>query len=164
MSRSRRGWAMRERSASGGRAPRSRTTWVAASRCSAGSTASRYGSPPRSGVAVEARKTVMAVRSGWEAIVGCIGTKTARNAHSVVGSRETGNLVLALIGNAHDAGPFFGFTLRSHWTRSSSVKASPSVSRRRTRKARLYAAYPHKSQVVVAWIAEQTHTLAPFGS
>src|SRR5438132_835906 len=150
--------------ASGGRAPRSRTTRVAARRSSAGSTASRYGSPPRSRVAVEARKTVIAVKSGWEAIVGCIGTKTAHNAHSVVGSRESGNAVLALIGNAHDAGPFFGFTLRSHWTRSSSVKASPSVSRRLTRKARLYAAYPHKSQVVVPSIAEQTHTLAPFGS
>src|SRR5712664_383292 len=133
--------------ASGGRAPRARTTRVAASRSSAGSTASRYARPPRSGLAVEARRTVMAFRSGWEAIVGCIG-----------------NAVLALIGNAHDAGPFFGFTLRSHWTRSSSVKASPSVSRRLTRKARLYAAYSHKSQVVVPSIAEQTHTLAPFGS
>src|SRR3989442_1312054 len=144
--------------------PRSRTTRVAASRCSAGSTASRYGSPPRSGVAGGARKTVIALRSRCITIVGCIGTKTARNAHSVVGSRESGNAVFALIGNAHDAGPFFGFTLRSHWTRSSSVKASPSVSRRLTRKARLYAAYSHKSQVVVPSIAEQTHTLAPFGS
>src|SRR5438552_10373940 len=103
----------------------------------------------------------MAVRSGWEAIVGCIGTKTARNAHSVVGSRESGNAVLALIGNAHDAGPFFGFTLRSHWTRSSSVKASPSVSRRLTRKARLYAEYYHNRQVVVLWIVGLTDTLAP---
>src|SRR5206468_1264206 len=91
--------------ASGGRAPRSRITRAAASRCSAGSTASRYVRPPRSGVAVEARKTVRAFTSGWEAIVGCIGTKTARNAHSLVGSRESGNAVLALIGNAHDAGP-----------------------------------------------------------
>src|SRR5438876_1392122 len=91
--------------ASGGRAPRSRSTRVAVSRSSAGSTASRYARPPRSGVAVEARRTVMAFRSGWEAIVGCIGTKTARNAHSVVGPRESGNAVLALIGNAHDAGP-----------------------------------------------------------
>src|SRR3989475_10834977 len=46
--------------ASGGGAPRSRTTRVGASRCSAGSTASRYGRPPRAGVAVEATKTVMA--------------------------------------------------------------------------------------------------------
>src|SRR5438128_314420 len=35
--------------------------------------ASRYGRPPRSGVAVEARKTVMAFRSGWLRLVGCIG-------------------------------------------------------------------------------------------
>src|SRR5437879_891690 len=56
--------------ASGGRAPRSRTTRVAARRSSAGSTASRYGRPPRSGVAVEARKTVMAFTSRWLTIVG----------------------------------------------------------------------------------------------
>src|SRR5438046_7795695 len=61
--------------ASGGRAPRSRTTRVAASRCSAGSTASRYGSPPRSGVAVEARKTVIAVTSGSLTRVGGIGPR-----------------------------------------------------------------------------------------
>src|SRR6266404_5711331 len=59
--------------ASGGRTPRSRTTRAAASRCSAGRTASRYGSPPRSGVAVEASKTVMAVTSGWLTLVGDIG-------------------------------------------------------------------------------------------
>src|SRR5437870_8350241 len=59
--------------ASGGRVPRSRTTRVAASRSSAGSTASRYGSPPRSGIAVEARKTVMAFRSGALTLVGGIG-------------------------------------------------------------------------------------------
>src|SRR2546425_5149286 len=58
--------------ASGGRAPRSRTTRVAASRCSAGSTASRYGRPPRSGVAVEARKTVTAFKSGSFSFVGGI--------------------------------------------------------------------------------------------
>ena len=61
--------------ASGGRAPRSRTTRVAARRCSAGSTASRYGSPPRSGVAVEARKTVMAFTSGSLTLVGGIGPR-----------------------------------------------------------------------------------------
>src|SRR5256885_8041114 len=99
----------------------------------------------------------MAVRSGWEAIVGCIGTKTARNAHSVVGSRESGNAVLALIGNAHDAGPFFGFTLRSHWTRSSSVNASSSVSRRLTQRPPLYAAYSHKRRGVALYIAAQTY-------
>src|SRR5437016_5893199 len=59
--------------ASGGRAPRSRTTRVAARRSSADSTASRYGSPPRSSVAVEARKTVIAVRSGALTLVGGIG-------------------------------------------------------------------------------------------
>src|SRR5206468_6188298 len=59
--------------ASGGRAPRSRTTRVAASRSSAGSTASRYGSPPRSGVAVEAMKTAMAFMSGAITFVGGIG-------------------------------------------------------------------------------------------
>src|SRR5207253_4865524 len=61
--------------ASGGSAPRSRTTRAAARRFSAGSTASRYGSPPRSGVAVEARKTVIAVKSGWLTLVGGIGPR-----------------------------------------------------------------------------------------
>src|SRR5436309_2279663 len=50
-------------------------TRVAASRCSAGSTASRYGSPSRSGVAVEARKTVMAVTSGALTFVEGIGPR-----------------------------------------------------------------------------------------
>src|SRR6266704_5590815 len=59
--------------ASGGRAPRSRTTRVAASRCSAGSTASRYARPPRAGVAVEARKRVIPFRSGALTFVGGIG-------------------------------------------------------------------------------------------
>src|SRR5439155_5244755 len=54
----------------GGRVPRSRTTRVAARRSSAGSTASRYGRPRRSGVAVEARKTVMAFTSGALTLVG----------------------------------------------------------------------------------------------
>src|SRR6266403_1645136 len=48
-------------------------TRVAASRSPAGSTASRYARPPRSGVAVEARKTVMAFTSGALTFVGCIG-------------------------------------------------------------------------------------------
>src|SRR2546425_7639266 len=59
--------------ASGGRAPRWRTTRVAARRSSAGSTASRYGRPPRSGVAVEARKRVIAFTSGALPFVGGIG-------------------------------------------------------------------------------------------
>src|SRR2546426_995125 len=48
----------------GRRAPRSRSTRVAASLCSAGSTASRDGRPPRAGVAVGARKRGMAFTSG----------------------------------------------------------------------------------------------------
>src|SRR6266403_2050525 len=48
-------------------------TRVAASRSPAGSTASRYARPPRSGVAVEARKTVMAFKSRSRTLVGCIG-------------------------------------------------------------------------------------------
>src|SRR5438552_15812584 len=61
--------------ASGGRAPRSRTTRVAARRSSAGSTASRYGRPPRSGVVVQASKRVIAFRSGALTFVGGIGPR-----------------------------------------------------------------------------------------
>src|SRR5439155_15051131 len=71
-------------------APRSRTTRVAARRCSAGSTASRYGRPPRSGVAVEARKTVMAFTSGALTFVGGIGPRGAGNANGRTGSTIQG--------------------------------------------------------------------------
>src|SRR6266478_9577302 len=95
--------------ASGGRAPRSRTTRVAASRCSAGSTASRYGRPPPSDVAVEARNTVIAVKSGWLTLVGGIGARPLLTRTAARGQerRECSLRTLRHRWGASYAGPFF---------------------------------------------------------
>src|SRR6266516_4290813 len=50
----------------------------------------RYGRPPPSGVAVEARNTVIAVRSGWLTLVGGIGPRVLVTRTAARGQQRLG--------------------------------------------------------------------------